>query len=87
MASYLAVQTSHAPRRQLRILDRLLDELEDLNLNGMTCVPTRVGGDLQRNGVDDPYRWSISELIDKVFDLQQPVLERLRTDSRTARFR
>ena len=75
------------PRRQLRVLDRLLDELEDLNLNGMTCVPTRVGGDLQRHGVDDPYRWSITELIDKVFDLQQPLLERLRAHSHIARFR
>jgi hypothetical protein len=74
-----------APRRQLRRLDGLLDALEELNLNDMTCVPTRVGGDLQHYGVADPYRLSIPELIDKVFELQQPLLERLRSHSRLAR--
>lgn len=86
MATYLASDTRlGAPRRQLRMLDRLLNSLEELNLNDMTCVPTRVGGDLQQYGVDDPYRCSITELIDKVFELQQPVLERLRAHSRRAR--
>jgi hypothetical protein len=59
-------------------LDRLLEDLEDLNLKDMTYLPTRVGSDLQGFGVTDPYRWSIAELIDQVFDLQAPVLEYLR---------
>lgn len=59
----------------------MLEALEDLNLRDMTSLPTRIGGELQRAGVADPYRWSITELIDVVFDLQEPLLERLRESS------
>jgi hypothetical protein len=86
VATHLAIETPQGtPRRQLRKLDGLLDALEELNMNDMTCVPTRVGGDLQHYGVVDPYRCSIPELIDKVFELQQPLLERLRAHSRPGR--
>ena len=69
------------PRAQLEILDGMLDELEELNLQEMTSVPSRVGGHLERLGVTDPYAFSIAELIDRVFELQEPVLQRLRAHS------
>jgi hypothetical protein len=69
------------PRVELQILDGVLDELEQLNLHEMTSIPSRVGGRLERLGVADPYGCSIAELIDRVFDLQEPVLQRLRAHS------
>jgi hypothetical protein len=70
---------SDPPRIRLRKLDRLLDDLEDLNLNEMTHLPNRVGSALRYFGVAEPQRRSISELIDEVFELQEPLLETLRT--------
>ena len=74
----VALYPKEAPRTRLRKLDRLLDDLEDLNLAEMTHLPIRVGSDLQGFGVSDPYRRTISELIDQVFELQVPLLQALR---------
>ena len=79
MAQYSFAYRSEAFRTRLRKLDRLLDDLEDLNLRDMNHIPTRVGSDLQDCGVNNPYRWSIAELIDRVFELQEPLLETLST--------
>jgi hypothetical protein len=59
-------------------LDQLLDDLEDLNMKDMTYLPTRIGSVLLRFGVTDPYRWSIAELIEQVFTLQEPLMVNLR---------
>jgi hypothetical protein len=59
-------------------LDHLLDDLEDLNMKDMTYLPTRIGSGLVRFGVPDPYRWSIAELIEQVFALQEPLMVKLR---------
>jgi hypothetical protein len=83
--SFSLAYPTEAPRALLRKLDRLLSDLEDLNLNEMTHLPIRVGSDLQGLGVSDPYRRSIPDLIDRVFELQEPVLQALRGHRGTPR--
>jgi hypothetical protein len=69
-------QANDSPlERRLRQLDAMLDALEDLNLNGMRFLPVRVGSALIDLGIENPYRWSITQLIDKVLELQQPLLK------------
>lgn len=72
------VESQEMSRIHLTLLDFILDELEDLNVKGRTRISVRVCSDLKRMGVDQPNRWSITELIDRVFELQEPVLRRLR---------
>ena len=62
----------------LNRLDAMLDELEDLNLRGRPQVPAPLGNILQSLGVNQPSARSVSELIELVFDLQEPVLHMLR---------
>jgi hypothetical protein len=71
-------ESQEMSRIHLTLLDFILDELEDLNVKGRTRISVRVSSDLKRMGVDQPNRWSITELIDRVFELQEPVLRRLR---------
>jgi hypothetical protein len=86
MVAYPLGEFEETPRHRLRRLDFLLEELEDLNLRDMSNLPVRVGSALQRFGVEDPYRRSIPELIDRVFDLQEPVLAMLRPGPIQRRF-
>jgi hypothetical protein len=72
---------TESPRYRLRRLDFLLEELEDLIFRDMTHLPVRVGSALQRVGVSDPYRWSIPDLLDRIFELQEPILAILRQRS------
>ncbi len=72
---------TESPRYRLRRLDFLLEELEDLIFRDMTQLPVRVGSALQRVGVSDPYRWSITDLLDRIFELQEPILAVLRQRS------
>jgi hypothetical protein len=65
-------------RLHLDRLDAMLDELEDLNLRGRPQVPAPLGNVLQSLGVNQPSSRSVSELIEVVFDLQEPVLHMLR---------
>ena len=67
-----------SPRRHLRKLDSVLDQLEELNLRDMSHLPVRLGSALQRLGVGNPYHMSITQLIDTVFDMEEPLLEALR---------
>ena len=78
MVTYPSGEAADAPRYRLRRLDFLLEELEDLNLRDMTQLPIRVGSALQKVGVSDPYGWSIPDLLDRIFELQEPVLAILR---------
>ena len=78
MVAYPLEDAPEPPRHRLRRLDFLLDELEDMNVRQVTHLPVRVGRALQKVGVNDPYLWTISDLIDRIFELQEPVLKMLR---------
>ena len=58
----------------------MLDELETLNLRGLSYLPVRLGAGLVDLGVTDPYAWTIPELIDRIFDLEEPVLTVIHRD-------
>ena len=81
MAIQQILEINSSPRDRLRQLDALLEDLEDLNLQDMAHVPVRIGSALMDLGVDDPYTLTITELIDRVFDLQEPVLVAVRSGS------
>ncbi|MGI8608386.1 MAG: hypothetical protein ACR2MY_04045 [Candidatus Dormibacteria bacterium] len=63
-------------RAQLQRLDRVLDQLERLNLE----ESNRIGGDLRRDleeaGIRIPAKPNVSELIERVWELQEEFLER-----------
>jgi hypothetical protein len=63
-----------SPRERLYRLDRLLDQLERLNLTGQKNLPVRIGDELRGLGLYDVYNWQIPELIERVFELQEPLL-------------
>jgi hypothetical protein len=65
-------------RFRLRRLDAILDALEELNLSDGSFLPVRVGTALEDFGVRDPYSHSVTELIDRVFELQEPLLTYIR---------
>ena len=65
-------------RFRLRRLDALLDALEELNLSDRRFLPVRVGSALEDCGVRDPYSHSVTELIDRVFEMQEPLLNLIR---------
>jgi hypothetical protein len=62
-------------RRRLRRIDTLLEQLENLNLFNCRHLPERLVEQLEHLGIDDPYANSITGLIDRVFELEQPLLE------------
>lgn len=62
-------------RHRLRRLDSLLDQLEALNLAEITPLPRRIATALQNAGVESPAERTVTELIDRVFDLQEPILK------------
>jgi hypothetical protein len=66
-------------RIRLWRLDRLLDHLEELNLRDRKRVSTRVGIALQDVGIENPQARSVSELMDRVFELQEPLLKMMGT--------
>jgi hypothetical protein len=70
-------------RRQLRKLDELLDQLEQLNLHEQTQVPIRLTRRLQDLGIRDWAGASVNELIERVLNLQEPLLFTERPDSRS----
>lgn len=79
------VEIYSSPRSRLRQLDAALDDLEDLNLREVVEIPPRVGNALVDLGVDDPYAQSVNELIERVFQLQEPVLAAVRLRSARSR--
>jgi hypothetical protein len=80
------VRLNSSPGDRLRQLDAVLDDLEDLNLRDLANLPVRVGSALMDLGIDDPYIHSITELIDRVFELQEPVLAAVRSQAAFRRF-
>ena len=78
----MGTQTLDIARVHLRRLDHLLDELEELNLNNERRVPSQLANALESEGVQDADMTSVTDLIDRVFDMQEPVLRRIRDRSR-----
>jgi hypothetical protein len=74
------VQLHRSARERLYELDARLGELEELNLRGMRYLPIRVGTALIDVGISDPYSSSISALIDRVFELEEPLLRKVHRD-------
>jgi hypothetical protein len=72
------VEINSSPRIKLRHLDGLLDDLEDLNLREIVEIPVRLGSSLVDLGVDNPYTQTVNELIERVFELQEPILAAVR---------
>jgi hypothetical protein len=70
----------------LRRLDSLLGQLEELNLRDARHVSPSVASALEHEGVHNPNTISITDLIDRVFDIQEPVLRLLRDRSHGWRF-
>ena len=79
------VEINSSPRNRLNQLDAVLDDLEDLNLREIVEIPPRVGNALADLGVDNPYAQSVNELIERVFELQEPVLAAVRLSSARSR--
>jgi hypothetical protein len=69
-------------RLRLRRLDYLLDQLEELNLRDEEQVSPPVAYALETEGVKDPYVFSVTDLINRVFDIQEPLLALIRDRSR-----
>ena len=61
-------------RRRLRRIDALLDQLETLNHFESRRLPERLVAQLEHLGIDDPSASSVSGLIDRVFELEEPLL-------------
>jgi hypothetical protein len=74
-------------RSNLRRLHDILEVLEQLNLNDRTELPRPVADSLVGIGVDNPYHFTIPQLIEKVWAQQQPFLITLVTDRRRRRRR
>ena len=70
-------------RDRLSRLDAVLGELEALNLKGMTHLPVRLGNQLIEFGVDDPYDKTVTDLIDRVFELEEPLLSMVKSRPRS----
>ena len=85
MSNEKIVEIISSPRAKLQQLDALLDGLEDLNLRDIVEVPVRLGSALIDLGVENPYTQSVNDLIERVFELQEPILAAVR--ARPAIFR
>ena len=78
-----AADLSDSVRERLSRLDAVLGELEALNLKGMTHLPVRLGNQLIEFGVDDPYDKTVTDLIDRVFELEEPLLSMVKSRPRS----
>ncbi len=83
-------------REALRLADRLLNDLEELQLRGRVRVPTRyrrwverIHRAASRVGISSAHqsletRLGIIKLMDDIFELEEKLLRRCRSDSRAA---
>jgi hypothetical protein len=74
------------PRVRLQRLDSLLGQLEELNLRDEVHVSPLVARALEDEGVRNPDAASIPDLIDRIFDIQEPLLRSLSDRSHAWRF-
>ena len=65
-----------ARRARLQNLDSILDRLERLNLEETNRLSAELRHDLERSGIRIPPRPNVSELIERVWELQEEFLER-----------
>jgi hypothetical protein len=63
-------------RTQLQRLDVILDALERLNLADSNRLPSDLKQDLEAAGIRVPPRPNITDLIERVWELQEEFLER-----------
>jgi hypothetical protein len=74
-------------RRNLRRLDDILEALEQMNLRDETELSEPLERRLVELGIEQPRALSISELIERVWALQQPFLIQVTIDRRRRRRR
>jgi hypothetical protein len=74
-------------RQQLRRLDDVLEALEQLNLNDRKELPDVLAARLESLGVDQPRDYTITQLIEKVWGVQQPYLVKVVVERRRRRRR
>jgi hypothetical protein len=65
-----------ARRTGLQRLDSILDRLERLNLEESNRLPAELREDLEGVGVRIPARPNITELIERIWELQEEFLDR-----------
>ena len=63
-------------RVQLQRLDSILDRLERLNLEESNRLSAELRHDLEAAGIRIPPKPNVSELIERVWELQEEFLER-----------
>ena len=63
-------------RWALGYFDRLLFELEELNARDQTVQPADLVVELRRLGIPDPGRYSVTDLHERLMDMQRPFLRR-----------
>jgi hypothetical protein len=63
-------------RTQLQSLDSILDRLERLNLNETNRLSGDLRHDLEAVGIRIPSQPNVSDLIERVWELQEEFLER-----------
>lgn len=81
-------QLPHDERRnRLRRLDDVLEALEQLNLHDQTELPEVLRIRLLEIGVETPDRFTVTQLIEKVWAIQQPYLVKVVVERRRRRRR
>ena len=72
---------------RLRRLDDVLEALEQLNLHDQTELPDFLRIRLLEIGVETPDRFTVTQLIEKVWAIQQPYLVKVVVERRRRRRR
>lgn len=74
-------------RQQLRRLDDVLEALEQLNLHERRELPDFLAVRLVEIGIERPHQHSVTQLIEKVWAIQQPYLVKVVVERRRRRRR
>ncbi len=74
-------------RNRLRRLDDVLEALEQLNLHDRTDLPDPLRSRLVELGIEQPDRFTVTQLIEKVWAIQQPYLVKVVVERRRRRRR
>ncbi|HEX6348242.1 MAG TPA: hypothetical protein VF160_02495 [Candidatus Dormibacteraeota bacterium] len=74
-------------RNNLRRLDDVLEALEQLNLHDQTELNDALARRLVEVGIKQPYDFTVTQLIEKVWGIQQPFLVKVVVERRRRRRR
>ncbi|HEX6547112.1 MAG TPA: hypothetical protein VF134_00025 [Candidatus Dormibacteraeota bacterium] len=74
-------------RQELRRLDDVLEALEQLNLNDRKDLPDVLVYRLEELGIETPRKFTVTQLIEKVWSVQQPFLVKVVVERRRRRRR